>query len=273
MYSEDLRVRVLAHYFSNTQTYAGTAKFFQVSASIVRLWALGHVPTGKRRSKVVEALPFVAALLERRPFATYDDIQQEVLAELGMRLSHGSIATIMKKAGVSRKRVAVRKVCSSPAVVQAKRAAFKMATAPSYGYSRKGERLLVQCEARGNTSYSCLMAIGREGVLAARLCKGAINGQLYHDFLASLPLEGRAVLMDNVAFHRTRYVRELLERRGSSSLFTPPLHARVQPDRARLLASEEQLSACWGAPGRGAEGGRYWPRHPQRAGGALQAIL
>ena len=197
MYSEDLRVRVLAHYFSkSSQTYAGTAKFFQVSASIVRIWALGHVPTGKRRSKVAEALPFVAALLERRPFATYDDIQQEVLVELGMRLSHGSIATIMKKAGVSRKRVAVRKVCSSLAVVQAKRAAFraevteelfqtaisvdechfKMVAAPSYGYSRKGERLLVQCEARGNTSYSCLMAIGREGVLAARLCKGSSTG-------------------------------------------------------------------------------------------------
>src|SRR5690606_26099192 len=83
----------------------------------------------------------------------------------------------------------------------------------------------------------------RSGVVQYEFYHGAVNSERFSQFIKTLPLAGRRLLMDNVAFHRSRRVQEQLARQSSSALFTPPYTPEYNPGelafaqiRAKLLA-------------------------------------
>lgn len=275
MYSDDLRERVVAFCRSVAPGVAVSevARIFQISTSTVRRWLAGFVPKKTRAKKIDGARECVAAIYEAQPFATYKEVQTLILARTGLRISVGSIFTLRKELGITRKRVVERKICGSLEQVEAKRAAFRTAidapvfnaavsidechfklhAAPRYGYARKGVRLLRQIAGASNKSYSLLMAMAREGVLRYELHEGAINGQIFRSFLERLDLKQRPLLMDNVAFHRSRFVLALLADRGVTPLFTPPYTPEYNPIElafAQIKAHYRARSAAVGRSGR-----------------------
>jgi len=104
---------------------------------------------------------------------------------------------------------------------------------PRYGYCARGRRLLQQGPRPDSRSYSLLLAIGREGVLAWQLFEGAVNGRRFLGFLRRhvrrARVQGRALLMDNVRFHHGRAVKDWLERSGARPLYTPPYTPEYNP--------------------------------------------
>ena len=68
---------------------------------------------------------------------------------------------------------------------------------------------------------SLLLAIDRSGVVAYELRKGSFNTVSFKDFVARLPPD-RKLIMDNVAFHRSKAVREVVTANGSTIHHTPP---------------------------------------------------
>jgi transposase len=68
------------------------------------------------------------------------------------------------------------------------------------------------------------------GIVARRSRHGSFNTVTLLDFLADVPLEqGTVILLDNVAFHRSRPIAELAIQRGWTLLFTPPYSPWFNP--------------------------------------------
>lgn len=271
MYSEDLRDRVLAYLRSSARpSIAQVAEIFQVSVSTIRRWNSGVVPTGKRKKKIDLVREHVRAIYEEEPFATYQRVQALLLERTSIKLSVGSIFTLRKELGITRKRVVARKICSSQAHVDRQRETFrattsesdfrdaisldechfKMYATPLYGYAPKGQRVLREVSEVRHESYSLLLAIDRSGVVQYEFYHGAVNSERFSQFIKTLPLAGRRLLMDNVAFHRSRRVQEQLARQSSSALFTPPYTPEYNPVelafaqiRAKLRAKASQPHA------------------------------
>lgn len=276
MYSDDLRERVVTFCRSVAAGVAVSevAAFFKSQRQRYAVGWLASCRRKKRRRKIDGARDCVAAIYAAQPFATHKEVQALILSRTGLHISVGSIFTLRKELGITRKRVVERKICSRLEQVEAKRAAafraniealvfkaavsvdechFKLHAAPRYGYARKGVRLLRQIASASNKIYSLLMAMAREGVLRYEIHQGAINGPIFRSFLERLNLRQRPVLMDNVSFHRSRLVRELLAERGVTPLFTPPYTPEYNPIElafAQIKAHYRSSSAAHGRSGR-----------------------
>lgn len=221
-----------------------------------------HILHCRRRKREQIALD-VSRLLAEQPFHTLKSIRQS----LQTHLSTSSVARVVRDVGFSRKKAmwkiiprdteheknvfvkALRtrlhqsrypadssgdEVPSSnihSPFVSLDETSFCTSQLPVRGYSKVGVRLRTSKIQRKRLHLSCAMAIDSSGNLVYRLEPGAFNGDKFQNFVKSLPHypRGSTVVMDNVAFHKSRRVRHLLSRRGLAILFTPPYSPECNP--------------------------------------------
>jgi transposase len=102
-----------------------------------------------------------------------------------------------------------------------------------YGRSPEGERLVAAVPHGHWKVTTVLAALGRDGVRAAMTCDGALNGDLFVAYVEPcLVPELRAddvVVLDNLAVHKRREARALVEAAGASLLLLPPYSPDYNP--------------------------------------------
>ena len=101
-----------------------------------------------------------------------------------------------------------------------------------YGYSLRGKRarVCVNRTSMSRTKVSLLLATTQERIIGFQVYTGTCNSSKFAQFIRSLPLtNGATLLMDNVAFHKTRIVREEAQAKGATLFFTPPYSPWYNP--------------------------------------------
>lgn len=104
---------------------------------------------------------------------------------------------------------------------------------PIYGYFPKGQ-VPTQVSFPKRLGVSIIVGIHPSGVVAIHKQAKAFNKEAFlhfleNDLLPSLPSSTKAILMDNVAFHKSKEVRDLLESKNLMPLFIPPYSPRCNP--------------------------------------------
>jgi transposase len=135
-------------------------------------------------------------------------------------------------------RSAVQQVPIS-SIVSLDESSFDTHMAPLYGWSKKGTKCIFypRHSKRARKRFSLLLAISNERVLAWQLVIGSFNKQLFLSFLRERLLPNldefpvaRHLLMDNVAFHHSKEVAQLLREHDLPALiFNPPYHPDTNP--------------------------------------------
>lgn len=101
---------------------------------------------------------------------------------------------------------------------------------PCVGYSPKGSRLVIKHTRTSWKRTSAIAAICTSGTSNYSLSDKPVNGDTFECFLASLDLPvGSLLLMDNIAFHKMKKVRDLVSTKGWQILFTPPYSPWFNP--------------------------------------------
>ena len=104
---------------------------------------------------------------------------------------------------------------------------------PRRGWCKRGRKLYIQSRPATRHKVSCIVAIGKEGVLACQVVKGAVNKLSFVEFMTTMlcggSLRGRTVLMDNVAFHKSVDILQLCADHGAHVAFTPPYSPECNP--------------------------------------------
>lgn len=104
----------------------------------------------------------------------------------------------------------------------------------SYGYCKKGNTIVPNHVSR-RKKLSVVMAIHPiHGVVSYKssiqpFCKESFLSFLNDVFLPSLPCGVKGVILDNVAFHKSKGVVELLNNHGIECLYIPPYSPRCNP--------------------------------------------
>jgi transposase len=97
---------------------------------------------------------------------------------------------------------------------------FQESDSPSYGWSKRGERV----HRRKPNQYkrvSLLLAISKDVVLAAMLVKGSVKAETFIQFLKLLPDKANIVL-DNASIHKSKSVKDFCQHASISLMYTPP---------------------------------------------------
>jgi len=102
----------------------------------------------------------------------------------------------------------------------------------TYGYFIKGKQP-EQAIVSKRQKQSLVMAISSEKVISFHHQEKPYNSESFFNYVESLlpllPSNTKAILIDNVSFHKTRKLRELIESKGLKLLFIPPYSPRCNP--------------------------------------------
>ena len=104
---------------------------------------------------------------------------------------------------------------------------------PTYGYFPKG-KVPEQHSVPRRQRISLLMAIHSKGVISWKEQPKAFDKQSFLSYLKEcllpkLPSNVKAILMDNIAFHKSKDIIELLKNHSLQCLFIPPYSPRCNP--------------------------------------------
>lgn len=107
------------------------------------------------------------------------------------------------------------------------------AMAPRYGYAPKGERSHGKVPRNRGRNTSILAAMGSEGVVGTMTVEGATNIEVLSTYLDQVLCPalrpGQIVVLDNLAAHKNRAVRERIEAVGCRLLLLPAYSPDFNP--------------------------------------------
>lgn len=104
---------------------------------------------------------------------------------------------------------------------------------PRYGRAYGSERAVMSSPYQRGNQLTMIGAISIEKIEAAMYGEWAANNEIFTHFIENdlCPIlnSKQVVIMDNVAFHKSEKVVELISSVGAKCLFLPPYHPELNP--------------------------------------------
>lgn len=249
MYSADLRAATvrLYHRLNSLRKVADT---IGVAKSSVHRWVASNPFLQRRyqaRKLTKQVLTFICQRLEADPFVTCSELKSLVKSKCSTDLSVRAVCNGIRRLGYTRKRTfrhvekeglyeareafeQTLQATPQTSVISVDETAFCFDMKPHMGYAPKGRRLRTRVHSKRQSKWTLLMAVASDRVVGYSLFKGSCNASKFADFVEGLERGAcNTLLLDNVAFHKTKAVRQAMERNGLTPLFLPPYSPQYQP--------------------------------------------
>lgn len=251
MYPMDRR-KLANHVYSLFSSLRKTAIVLNVSHTTISRWIIclerkKYKPRmGHKTNTIVQALH---AIVKATPFYTPSQIAETIKNTLGICVSRQLVQSVLKKTRYSRKKAKFfgnpRNLQEKTEIFVAARDALLAKKTPmfsldevsfgrngviQYGYSKKGVPLCVAKKEPRMTTRTVIALASQEGFVHTKEVFGSVNTDVFIEFLSELRLpKGSVILLDNVAFHHSKWVHAFADLGGYSLLFTPPYSPWFNP--------------------------------------------
>lgn len=245
MYPVPFRQAVLLAY-THLRSLRKTAKLFALAVSTVRRWLIRLHPHKWPERTRTDVMEFIVSLVKSNPFITTQNVCTKVRDVFCFSVSRKLVCLVLKREGITFKRARhgvapsvaqldnMPEFCtlfeqSRPNLICIDETNVSHKALSLYGWSRKGDRLKTNKATKSWTSKTLVMACS-ENQYHSQLLSTACNSQKYAAFIESLPFPpGSVILMDNVAFHKSSTVRDMLLSKEYTALYTPPYTPDANP--------------------------------------------
>ena len=260
----ETKMKAIFHY-GMEQSLRKIANIYSVGKSTLQRWISGlksdykpirQLATRIRKMRSEMSITLMD-IVERHPFVTLQDLKHLLKKHHRVSLSTETIRRALRVLQITRKRskTTILKSKTYWNHLQEKRSRFLESyraidpahivavdeTAihenlyPLYGYAKAGKRLHIPLRQMRSKKHSVVMAMSSVQIEHVEHLEGSYNGKQFLSFLERLVarLAPRAseytILMDHVAFHKTRPVQQLIRNAGHRLLFTPPYSPDTNP--------------------------------------------
>lgn len=249
MFSKEVQALAVRMYI-RTKSFRKLAKLTEIPRSTLHRWVTRNpLVARQRRAKKLSshAVEVIRQHLDTNPFTTLKDLRDLVARYCSNHVAVRTISRcvrrmdytrkrthrVVEKDGLEEKRAEFRlklKNISPDDVISIDESAFYFDMKPVLGYARKGSRLKSVVHSHRQSKWTLLMAVSNEQVVGYELFKGSCNSAKFIEFMNNLDTAGRRyMMMDNVAFHKTKTVAAALATKGIEALFLPPYSPEFQP--------------------------------------------
>ena len=247
MYPLVLRQRAVFHYNNFPSTLRQSARIFGIGKSTLARWTKpNHGCLNRRRVRLDAVKDTIEKAIEINPFLTIHELcnlVKQMVKSTAMR-------RYIRKLGFTRKRCRSKHLPSLHVDYTNKRAellhalesgnevisidetSMYLTKPPGYGYSRRGERLVVQHDTpiRANRVSMVLAISNVRGVVGYSVKQGSFNTESFTDFIYNIDAPfGSVLLMDNVRFHHSGETKSAISMKGLNVLYTPPYSPELNP--------------------------------------------
>ena len=254
--------------YTRIQSFRKVSRIMGISKSTVHRWwnsfhGLGIRPKLQKKKKVRTKQKYqhltthLSTIFQtsKMQYFSLQSVQFALKQRYQICPSISWIHNVLKKARVSRRRLQIVKLVSSnnqrfqtqedifanalekysdDEIVCIDETGFSNLGNAVYGYYPKGSNPIEHSVTKRERR-SLIMAIHHiSGVVSYCIQKTPFNTETFASFLKNvlipnLPHGVKAIIMDNVAFHKTNVVKKILADHGIQSLFIPPYSPRCNP--------------------------------------------
>ena len=183
----------------------------------------------------------LGSIINNDPFASLRSIQNRIHSELQCTVSIQLIRSVIKSMGFTKKKARFQgRPCrvqehtsqfvtqrdalliNGHQCVSLDETSFGRRGSVTYGYSKKGNPLFVKNKPSRITTTSALSAVSPEGKVYLSKRYGSFNRNTFLEALESFSFpKGTVVLLNNVAFHHSRCVKEYARGHDIHLLYVP----------------------------------------------------
>lgn len=202
----------------------------------------------RRKLKLLQVQEFVSSEISKNPFLTARQLQHRFESWTGASTSKSTVYRALHAIGLTHKQAhkQVHRAHQLSAIIDfCKRfdSAFRSGTLialdemgvhlgmrPRKGWAMAGRRLVASSSSMRYAKLSVIMAVSKHAVVGSMVSKANINKILFIQFLQGLDAPvGSTILMDNIAFHKSKEVMDLMQTRGFHPLYTLPYSPATNP--------------------------------------------
>jgi transposase len=236
---DEVRYRAVVHYCHFLRSLRKVAAVYGVSKSSLQRWVKGRsarmskTPRSTKRSMAGTIRRCIEKTLTEKPFTTSRELVHILFQQCdGLRISRSTANRMTRRAGFTYKKAfkavvprhdakTVDDFCrgfksSKDNVVCIDEAGFYIGDHPRRGYSKKGTRLRVAASRTlRRVKLTLIMAVSSEGIVGYEILSHNCRKADYVEFIEHLDVPpGTALLMDNVAFHRSKETLQAIAVKG-----------------------------------------------------------
>jgi transposase len=256
-YSFDLKIRMVNYYKNSNKTLRYIESMFDISKSSLQRWVNnicleGHTRDVEYKERAL-ILVFIKRSLDHNPFQTLDMLKLKIFNKFELSLTKSTISNYMKIIGYSKKKIVKRlynkslkdhilnrkemkqkfKKINKDDLICIDESGITRHLYADRGWCKINKQLVSHISRKDiPKNYSLIMAISNKKVLKYELYKQqAINTDLYYLFLEDLlkNIKNKYILMDNVSFHKSKRILELITKTNNKILFIPPYSPDFNP--------------------------------------------
>ena len=246
MYSDTVKHRAIVHYKYFLRSLRQVSSIYNVSKSTLGRWVKKDgivIPRTKRTSVVDSLTTFVKQNLSSNPFLTTCELSKLMKQELNKNVSKSTVWKCIKACNMTYKRTKPYVYKPSTAlleqsfiskyhddVISIDETFFYLYDYPRYGYSEKGTLLRKPySHTPRKKKITLYMAIAKDQIIGYKLSTKHGNTNDFSDFIKSLHLQNKTLIMDNVAFHKTKSFKDMVHSMNNTILYTPPYSPQYNP--------------------------------------------
>lgn len=251
MYPKEMQIIVQNFYEKNNYSMREVANIFNISKSSIHRWInVSNKKVIKKINYEEKIKQIIKSEIKRDCFVTIKNLTEIIKKKLNIKISQTGVYVHTIKNGFSFKKIAkriynnleniknrtkefikiVKKMKLSEIVCIDESGIFSN-MCNNFGWSKKGTKIIKYIKSHPK-KYSLIMAISKEKIISNEIHEKNINGEIFYNYLKNklLPqLKGKYILMDNIAFHKSQKIQELIKNSSNKILFIPPYSPDFNP--------------------------------------------
>jgi len=257
-YSFDIINSALNYHKKSKLSLRSVAEIFGISKSVLFNWTL-NLPLKYNDNKnnyniiTVEMLNFVKRSLCLNPYQIQTEMLEKINKKFNLDLSLNIIKKILKILNYTKKKASRRfynkdlkkhkhnkrefkkkiKKINKDDIICLDEVGITRDTYNAFGYCHSTKRLEYYVDINSiRIKRSLIVAISNEKVIQYEVLKDKnVNGEIFKKFIENLTknIKNKYILMDNINFHKSKNIVDIIEKSNNKILFIPPYSPEFNP--------------------------------------------
>ncbi len=251
MYSKDL-IQKAIYLYNTFNSFRYVEKLLHIGKSTIHRWVNNiHHYTKKNDFNIKHISIFIKKLINTNKFVTIKYIRRRIFLKFKISLSmsyiynyitktlkysykkvnnkfyNKSLRTLKQKQQVFLKNI---KNIDINKIVCIDETYFHSNNSKNYGWSKIGQRI-IHYKKTNPIKYSILMSITNKYIINYEIYSSNINTKIFFEYMTKLNnlFKNHYFLMDNVSFHKSKFIKNIFNNSTNSLLFIPPYSPQFNP--------------------------------------------
>lgn len=252
MYDLNIKYKAIVHYNHFQKSLRKVSKIYGVSKSSLHRWLKQSPNYRKQRRKVElkdDIKKCICQQISGNPFMKIEELAAIISTQCNLKRSRRTINRYVKSQNLSfktafrmvnvvRSNDIVKSFCQNyinaydnNSLISIDETGFYLGDHRKKGWCQRGKRLSIKSDkSLRRVKFTLILAISAQGIIGYEILDHNCKKVDFINFVDKIKIPiGSTIIMDNIRFHHSKEVVNILEQKGASILYSLPYAPKINP--------------------------------------------